>query len=294
SAFGPIAPGGKHETSNFSRSAPDWSLSDFEIGRPLGKGKFGNVYLAREKKSKFVIALKVMFKSQLEANYVKHQLRREIEIQSHLRHPHVLRLFGYFHDDVRVYLILEYAPGGELFKELTKEKKLDDKKAATFNVLVSWHSLAFCYLNRVQDNIFHVYSNYRMYATLSCLLVLKLIIVPLIFRRRDTMCGTMDYLPPEMVENSVYDERVDLWAVGVLTYELLVGHPPFEAKTASETYARIRKVDLRFPTHLCSGAKDLISRLLRKQPEERATLDEVLAHPWIQENASTSIVAATH
>lgn len=100
-----------------------------------------------------------------------------------------------------------------------------------------------------------------MYATLSCLLVLKLIIVPLIFRRRDTMCGTMDYLPPEMVENSVYDERVDLWAVGVLTYELLVGHPPFEAKTASETYARIRKVDLRFPTHLCSGAKDLISRV---------------------------------
>ncbi|KAM7315486.1 aurora kinase C isoform X1 [Ixodes scapularis] len=279
------------ETSS-KRSAPDWSLSDFEIGRPLGKGKFGNVYLAREKKSKFVIALKVMFKSQLEANYVKHQLRREIEIQSHLRHPHVLRLFGYFHDDVRVYLILEYAPGGELFKELTKEKKLDDKKAATY-IYQMCNALKYCHSKKVihrdikPENLLLGKNGELKIADFGWS-------VHAPSSRRDTMCGTMDYLPPEMVENSVYDERVDLWAVGVLTYELLVGHPPFEAKTASETYARIRKVDLRFPTHLCSGAKDLISRLLRKQPEERATLDEVLAHPWIQENASTSIVAATH
>ena len=66
-------------------------MNDFEIGRPLGKGKFGNVYLAREKRSKFIVALKVLFKSQLQKAQVEHQLRREIEIQSHLRHPHVLR-----------------------------------------------------------------------------------------------------------------------------------------------------------------------------------------------------------
>lgn len=68
-----------------------WTLEDFEIGRPLGKGKFGNVYLAREKRSKFIVALKVLFKSQLQKAQVEHQLRREIEIQSHLRHQHVLR-----------------------------------------------------------------------------------------------------------------------------------------------------------------------------------------------------------
>ena len=93
-----------------------WQLSDFEIGRPLGKGKFGNVYLAREKRSKFIVALKVLFKSQLQKAHVEHQLRREIEIQSHLRHPHVLRMFGYFYDETRVYLILEFAPRGEMYK----------------------------------------------------------------------------------------------------------------------------------------------------------------------------------
>ena len=93
-----------------------WTLNDFEIGRPLGKGKFGNVYLAREKRSKFIVALKVLFKSQLQKAQVEHQLRREIEIQSHLRHPHVLRMFGYFYDETRVYLILEFAPRGEMYK----------------------------------------------------------------------------------------------------------------------------------------------------------------------------------
>lgn len=90
-----------------------WKLSDFDIGRPLGKGKFGNVYLAREKTSKFLIALKVLFKNAIISSNNEHQVRREIEIQSHLRHPNILRLYGYFHDDSRVYLILEYAPKGK-------------------------------------------------------------------------------------------------------------------------------------------------------------------------------------
>lgn len=79
-----------------------WSLTDFDIGKPLGRGKFGNVYLAREKQSKYVVALKVLFKNQLQQSQVEHQLRREIEIQSHLRHPNILRLYGYFYDQVRI------------------------------------------------------------------------------------------------------------------------------------------------------------------------------------------------
>lgn len=79
-----------------------WTLEDFDIGRPLGRGKFGNVYLARERRTKYIVALKVLFKSQLQQANVEHQLRREIEIQTHLRHPHILRLYGYFHDEVRV------------------------------------------------------------------------------------------------------------------------------------------------------------------------------------------------
>ncbi len=106
-------------------------MSDFEIGRPLGKGKFGNVYLAREKKSKYIVALKVLFKSQLIKYGVQHQLRREIEIQAHLRHDNILRLFGYFYDETRVFLILEFAPRGELYGVLRKANHFDDQQSAT-------------------------------------------------------------------------------------------------------------------------------------------------------------------
>lgn len=109
-----------------------WSLSDFEIGKALGRGKFGNVYLAREKEHGFICALKVLFKSQLAKANVEYQLRREIEIQSHLRHENILRLYAYFYDDKRVYLILEFAAGGELYKKLQKEGKFSYEQSATY------------------------------------------------------------------------------------------------------------------------------------------------------------------
>ena len=95
----------------------------FEIGKPLGKGKFGRVYLARERSSGFVCALKVLHKSELQQGKVEKQVRREIEIQSNLRHPNILRLYGHFHDSKRVFLILEFAGKGELYKHLRKEHR---------------------------------------------------------------------------------------------------------------------------------------------------------------------------
>merc|ERR1712059_70001 len=87
--YGPSYPKGGSDSQ--------WTLQDFDIGRPLGKGKFGNVYLARERASKYIVALKVLFKSQLQKSQVEHQLRREIEIQSHLPPPNILRLIGSFY-----------------------------------------------------------------------------------------------------------------------------------------------------------------------------------------------------
>ena len=80
-------------------------------------------------------------------------------------------------------------------------------------------------------------------------------------RRRMTLCGTLDYLPPEMIEGKVHDEKVDLWTVGVLCYEFLVGTPPFEAESNSDTYARITKIDLRFPESVGELARGLIKRV---------------------------------
>jgi len=111
-----------------------WSIDDFEIGRPLGKGKFGHVYLAREKKTKFIVALKVLYKKQLQGTNLEKQLRREIEIHSHLRHSNVIRMYGFFWDEKKIYLILEYAQGGELFEDMKKQKdrRYTEEKAADY------------------------------------------------------------------------------------------------------------------------------------------------------------------
>lgn len=111
-------------------SPRDFHLGMFEIGRPLGKGKFGRVYLAKERKNGFVCALKVLHKSELQHGKVEKQLRREIEIQSNLRHPNILRLFGHFHDSKRVFLILEFAGQGELYKMLRKVGRFSEPRAA--------------------------------------------------------------------------------------------------------------------------------------------------------------------
>ena len=109
-----------------------WSLSDFSIGKKLGKGRFGEVFLAKEKKSKFLVALKVINKEAVTQANVMHQVKREIEIHAHLRHPNIVRLYAYFYDKRRVYLVLEYCQHGELFKLLQAEKRFPEAKAAQY------------------------------------------------------------------------------------------------------------------------------------------------------------------
>ncbi|XP_067856714.1 aurora kinase C-like [Heptranchias perlo] len=265
-----------------------WCLDDFEIGRPLGKGKFGNVYLARERQSRFILALKVLFKSQLEKAGVEHQLRREVEIQSHLRHPNILRLFGYFHDTSRVYLILEYAPRGELYKELQRCGKFDDGRSATYiselaDALIYCHSKKVIHRDIKPENLLLGANGELKIADFGWS-------VHAPASRRATLCGTLDYLPPEMIEGKMHDEKVDLWSLGVLCYEFLVGRPPFEAADHQETYRRISKVDLKFPSFIMEGAKDLIARLLKHNPNQRLPLKDILEHSWV---AANSVKSAT-
>lgn len=106
--------------------------------------------------------------------------------------------------------------------------------------------------------------------------------------RRTTLCGTLDYLSPEMVHGKTHNETVDLWSLGVLCYEFIVGRPPFEASTYDETYKRISKASFTFPEHVSEMARDLIKRLLVVEPEDRCNLDDVLKHPWIVANKDTN------
>ena len=269
------------ENQNFADKV--WSLNDFEIGKPLGKGKFGSVYLAREKKSKFIVALKILFKSQLVKSNVEHQLRREIEIQSHLRHPHILRLYGYFHDATRIFLILEFAPRGEMYKELQKQRRFSEETAATYvaelaDTLKYCHSKDVIHRDIKPENLLMGLRGELKIADFGWS-------VHTPSAKRQTLCGTLDYLPPEMVVGRNHDEFVDHWTVGILCYEFLVGKPPFESQTSQDTYRKITSLKYEFPPHVTDGARDLIRQLLKINPRHRLSWDGVMNHPWIKANA---------
>lgn len=267
-----------------------WSFEDFDIGRPLGKGKFGNVYLARERRSKYIVALKVLFKTQLENSSVEHQLRREVEIQSHLRHPNILRMYGYFYDETKVFLILEYAAKGELYKELQKVHHFDERTTATYVASLA-KALMYCHSKHVihrdikPENLLLGLNGELKIADFGWS-------VHAPHSRRKTLCGTLDYLPPEMVQGEDHDASVDIWSLGVLCYEFLFGVPPFEAQGHTETYKRILRVDLKFPDYVpvSPGARDLMRKLLRRDPKQRLPLHMVLQHPWILGQANDSVL----
>lgn len=263
-----------------------WGLKDFDIGRPLGKGKFGNVYLAREKSSKFVVALKVLFKNQILQSQVEHQLKREIEIQTHLRHPHILRMYGYFHDDTRVYMILEYAPKGELFKHLQAQpnRRFSEPEGAKYvyeltKALIYCHSKGIIHRDIKPENLLLGTQGELKIADFGWS-------VHSASSTRKTLCGTLDYLPPEMVKGTEHGPSVDIWSLGVLCYELLVGHPPFEAPSYDETYARILKAKYSFPEFVSSEARDLVGELIRVEPCARLPLKKILTHPWIMQHTN--------
>lgn len=237
-------------------------LGMFEVGRPLGKGKFGRVYLAKERSTGFVCALKVLHKSELQQGKVEKQVRREIEIQSNLRHQNILQLYGHFHDNKRVFLVLEFAGKGELYKHLRRETRFPEWKASQY---IAQMAAALRYLHK--KHVMH-----RDIKPENILVGIHGEIKISDFgwsvhapnNRRNTMCGTLDYLPPEMIkpgsQDNFYSEKVDLWSLGVLTYEFLVGEAPFE-DTPVMTQRRIARGEMTVPLFVSPEAKDLIKRV---------------------------------
>ncbi|KAH7639953.1 hypothetical protein DERF_014037 [Dermatophagoides farinae] len=281
----PSSSSSSQQSNNVEVEVEDKKLEDYDIGKPLGRGKFGRVYLARTKKEHFFVALKTLFKEQLRKDNMAHQLRREIEIQFRLQHKNILRLYDYFDDEHRIFLVLEYAPRGELYEKLKKVGRFDDMKAATY-IRQMIAALKFCHENNVihrdikPENILLGYHGELKISDFGWS-------VHAPSQRRNTMCGTIDYLPPEIVLRQRYDHNVDIWCLGVLTYEFLCGRPPFESADMQTTYDHITHVKFSYPNYVSDLAKDFISKLLIFKPENRMQLIEAEKHDWIKQFAIT-------
>jgi serine/threonine protein kinase len=261
-----------------------WTIDDFERGCSLGRGEFGEVFLAHVKEIHYMVAIKVLRKSKIRKRKLVHQVLSEIEIQAHLEHPNILSLITYFYDEKNIYLVLDYIAGGDVHQHLqdSPNHSFDERKAAKFVYQVA-DALKYCHLNNVihrdikPENLLLTLTGDIVLADFGCS-------VHAPSSRRNTLCGTWDYISPEMLDEQAYDENVDHWSLGVLCYEFLVGMPPFKSEDKDEMCARIRKVDVRFPECVPEGAKDLISKLLRRTPTERLPLPDVMKHPWIVYN----------
>ena len=254
--------------------------SDFIIGKKLGTGQFGKVYLAKMRNYGLIVALKVLSKKQICESKYELQFRREIEIQSHLHHKNILEFYGFFWDKKNIYLIIEYAPGGELYKELLNEKngKFTEEKASKYILQVA-NALEYIHKKHI------IHRDIKPENILNSNGVLKLAdfgwSVHFVSNARKTFCGTIDYLPPEVIEKKPHSECADLWCLGVLIYEFCAGVPPFECESQCDKIKKIRNLDFKFPNHFSFDVKDLIKKLLIKNPKKRLSLEEFKRHRWI-------------
>jgi serine/threonine protein kinase len=259
----------------------DWTINDFELGRRLGKGAFGQVYLARERATGYIVCLKIFDKAHLQRKRMEFSIRREIKNQAQLRHVNIVQLLGYFYDETRIYLILEYAARGHFMRILQRIGRFDEQTAA--------HLL--CELCTVISFCHHKHVIHRDLKLENILMgldgELKLADFGLSVHSPDTArgtrCGTPEYAAPEIVSEKPYDARVDVWSIGILLFEFLVGENPFEGLPDAETRTRIRKGQIEFPSAspVSELAQDLIMAFLQVDPEQRILLSEVRSHPWV-------------
>ncbi|KRX00888.1 Protein kinase-like domain [Pseudocohnilembus persalinus] len=256
-----------------------WSLKNFSIFKALGKGIFGTVYLAKEKTNNYLMALKVMEKSKIHEMNLVDQTMKELKIHYYLDHPNILQCYGYFPTQTQLIMALEYCYGGNLYEKLYKQPNRRFREQEGANYIAQIIS-AVQYLHK--NHIIH-----RDIKPENILLnndTVKLSdfgIASFNDGMRQTFCGTLEYVSPEIIDRQLYDYNVDVWAIGVLAYEICNGDPPFMGKDQKRI---IQNVAFNMPRHFSVELKDFVNSLLRKNPNERMDLDQAMKHPWIQKN----------
>ena len=259
-------------------------ITDFEQIANLGTGGYGKVNLYRHKVTGAEYAIKLIDKTKFENKLQKELFAREVDMMYKIRHPNIVRLYTHFEDDTNCYIALEYIKKGNLYSytQSMPNKVLDAATTAHFVVdLIS----SLYYLHNMNPPIIHrdikpenlLVGNYGQ---------LKLTD----FggsnyleggNVRYTTCGTQIYHSPEMLLKKGYDTRVDIWAIGILIFELMVGRPPFKADAQHSMEDNIVHLRINWPSTMNLLAKNLISKLLKLDPDQRPTLKEILEHQFI-------------
>lgn len=207
------------------------------------------------------------------------QIVTEIEIQSHFRHPNILRIFCHFSDAENIYIVLELAGYGEVYYIVNREQRLESERASAFISQVccgleELHRKKVIHRDIKPENIF-IGHDYTLklgdfgWSTRT------------LTGRRNTFCGTKDYVAPEMAMRKPYTSKIDVWMIGILAFEFVHGFPPFSADDLKSQCKLIEKCEYQCQDHVPEEAIDFISCCLKLDPNDRPTISELLQHKWL-------------
>lgn len=239
--------------------AVKWRLSDLEMRETIGTGTFGRVRLCRHIEINKYCALKILKKQEiLRMKQVDHILA-EASILQEIQHPFIVNMLKGFMDADRIYILMEYVVGGELFSHLRKAGKFPNDVAKFYSAEVV---LAFEYLHS-KDIVYRDLKPENL--LLNCDGNIKITdfgFAKRVVDRTFTLCGTPEYLAPEIIQSKGHDRAVDWWALGILLYEMLIGYPPFFDESPYKIYEKILEGKIQFPRWVDLKAKDLVKGLL--------------------------------
>uniref|UniRef100_A0A8C5M200 Serine/threonine-protein kinase PLK4 n=1 Tax=Leptobrachium leishanense TaxID=445787 RepID=A0A8C5M200_9ANUR len=257
-------------------------IEDFKVLNLLGKGSFACVYRAQSNNTGIEVAIKMIDKKAMQKVGMVQRVRNEVEIHCQLKHPTILELYNYFEDSNYVYLILEMCHNGEMNRFLKNRKQSFSEKEARH------------FMEQIVKGMLYLHSHGILHRdlTLSNLLLssdmnLKIADFGLATQlkmpneKHFTMCGTPNYIAPEIATRSAHGLESDVWSLGCMLYTFLVGRPPFDTDTVKNTLNKVVLADYEMPNFFSREAKDLIYKLLRKNPADRISLSSVLDHPFM-------------
>ncbi|XP_066286299.1 serine/threonine-protein kinase PLK4-like [Branchiostoma lanceolatum] len=258
------------------------NIEDYHVLNLLGRGGFACVYRARSISTGLEVGIKMIDKKLMQAAGMVTRVRNEVEIHCQLKHPAVLELYTCFEDSNYVYLVLEMCHNGELGSFLKKQGKvLTEEEARNFmrqiiEGLLYLHSHGIVHRDMTLSNLLLTRTMDVKIADFGLATQLK---VP--NEKHFTMCGTPNFISPEVVTRKAHGLETDVWSLGCMLYTFLTGSPPFDTDQVRSTLNKVVLGDYHLPQHLSAPARSLITALLRKNPADRPKLADILSHPFM-------------